>query len=140
MIDRPAPIDVTLVPEEQRQTTVEKLFGLHFPMTIEPTIYAFSERLSKDYKGGYWEFYTLSNGGFYMAPSCDHTFYVECENFFQGELMPNAFGICSCMYSFSHLSFSQNQELSELCTEHFHWLREAVLDHPDGAAILSACD
>jgi hypothetical protein len=139
MTDRPKPIDVTLVPEDQRLSLPATLFGNHF-LTIEAVVYAFADRLSRDYQGGYWEFYTLSNGGFYMAPSCDHAFHVASENLFQGELKPNAFGITCCLYAFSHLSFSEDQELSELCAEHFHRLREAVLDHPDGAAILGAID
>ncbi|KJS04721.1 MAG: hypothetical protein VR73_13730 [Gammaproteobacteria bacterium BRH_c0] len=139
MIDRPQPIEFTLVAEDKRLAVAAKLFANYF-VTFESTVYAFADRLSKDYNGAYWQFYTLSNGGFSMAPSCDHTFYVRAENGFQGELMPNAFGICCCMYAFSHLSFSENRELSERCTEHFHRLRKACLDHPDGGKILAACD
>ena len=47
--------------------TVEKLFGIHFPLKLEPVIYGITERMAKDYSGGYWDFHTLSNGGFYMA-------------------------------------------------------------------------
>ena len=57
-----------LVPEDQRLAITEELFGTWFPMRLEPFIYTITERLSKDYNGGYWEFYTLSNGGFYMTP------------------------------------------------------------------------
>ena len=58
----------TLVPEDRRLAVTAELFGTWFPMRIEPVVYTITERLSKDYYGGYWEFYTLSNGGFYMSP------------------------------------------------------------------------
>ena len=68
----------TLVPEDQRLAITEKLFACMFPMQLEPVIYAITERLAEDYNGGYWEFYQLSNGGFYMAPSEDRIFHVKC--------------------------------------------------------------
>ena len=51
------------VPEDQRLAITEKVFGTWFPTRIEPVVFSFAERLSSDYKGGYWEFWTLSNGG-----------------------------------------------------------------------------
>lgn len=71
-----------LVPEDRRLAITEKLFGVWFPMHIEPFVYTITERLSKDYSGGYWDFQTLSNGGFYMSPSTDQTFHVICQNQF----------------------------------------------------------
>ena len=56
-------------------------------------MFSLAERLSEDYHGGYWEFYTLSNGGFYMAPSGDRFYHVTCENQFEGDLSEDAFGI-----------------------------------------------
>ena len=57
-----------LVPESRRMAITGKYFGLHFPLQLEPVIYGITERMAEDYSGGYWDFYTLSNGGFYMAP------------------------------------------------------------------------
>lgn len=139
MNDTPAPIQVTLVPVDQRLAVPERLFGRHF-LTIENAVYEFADRLSKDYRGGYWDFYTLSNGGFYMAPAGDSAFHLSCDNQFEGDLNANAFGLTCCFYAYSHLSFADNPELSELCTEQFHRLREAILDHPDGGKILAAAD
>ena len=63
MIDRPQPIEFTLVAEDKRLAVAAKLFANYF-VTFESTVYAFADRLSKDYNGAYWQFYTLSNGGF----------------------------------------------------------------------------
>ena len=67
-----------LVPEARRMSVTGKYFGLHFPLQIEPMVYGITERMATDYKGGYWDFYTLSNGGFYMAPCSDKSFNVCC--------------------------------------------------------------
>ena len=69
-----------LVPEDQRLYITEKLFGVHFPLQLEPVIYGITERMAEDYDGGYWDFWTLSNGGFYMTPSEDRIFHVKCHN------------------------------------------------------------
>ena len=116
------------------------LFGNHFPLQIEPTIYAFAEQLSDTYTGGYWHFYTLDNGGFYMAPD-QQSYPVISENGFTGRMSGEAFGITVCLYAYSHLSFSTNgTDMAECCARHFHWLREYALDHPEARAILAAVD
>jgi hypothetical protein len=79
-----------LVPEDQRLAIMEKLFGSWFPMRLEPFVYTITERLSGDYNGGYWEFYQLSNGGFYMAPSGDRVYHLICDNQFEGDLSADA--------------------------------------------------
>lgn len=129
-----------LVPENQRLAITEKRFGLFFPLAIEPTIYTISDRLAKAYGGGYWEFYTLSNGGFYMAPQSELSFYVCCDNGFGGEMSPDALGVTVCLYAYSQLSFSQKLALAEVCAEHYHWLRGYALEHEEVDGIMRAID
>ena len=135
------PITRQQVAENQRLSHTGQLFGLHFPLAIEPAIYTFADHLAKDYQGGYWQFYTLSNGGFYMAPMADKPFQVSCDNGYEGQLSADAFGMVCCLYAYSHLSFSsQPASLSPLCTKQFHALREYALDHAESGAILAAID
>ena len=129
-----------LVPEARRSDHVGDLFGLHFPMQLEPFIYGITEQLSIDYRGGYWLFYALSNGGFYMAPDSEKTFAVSCENYYQGVLSADALGIVVCLYAYSHLSFTPNGRLGRMYARHYHLLREYMCEHPDVAEILSAID
>ncbi|MDE2388825.1 MAG: antirestriction protein, partial [Betaproteobacteria bacterium] len=68
------------VADHQRIEHTAAIFGIHFPLRFEPAVYVLTERLSTDYHGGYWEFYALSNGGFYMAPISHSAFPVVCEN------------------------------------------------------------
>lgn len=115
-------------------------FGDNFPFRIEPTIYTFADSLSCDYNGGYWHMYELTNGGFYMAPDEDMPFRVECMNGYEGTMSADGFGICACLYAFSNLSFTDDEEFAGDCTEQYHLLREYMMQHPDCLAILAAID
>ena len=53
-----------LVMAQKRTSHTATLFGLNFPMRLEPAVYGLTENLSEDYSGGYWDFWELSNGGF----------------------------------------------------------------------------
>ena len=128
-----------LVAEDQRMAITERLFGIHFPLRLEPVIYGITERMAEDYYGGYWDFHTLSNGGFYMAPAGDHVFHVTCDNMFEGDLSADALGITACLYAYSNLSFADGR-FARVCACHYHRLREHMMDHPEVRAILGATD
>ena len=128
-----------LVPEDRRMDVAEKLFGIHFPMKLEPTIYGITDRMADSYSGGYWDFYTLSNGGFFMAPSIVHAFHVACDNQYRGDLSGDALGITACLYAYSNLSFTGGGFARE-CARHYHLLREYMMDHEEVRAILGATD
>jgi hypothetical protein len=80
------PITRELVPDERRLVVVERLFGMAFPLQLEPVIYGIADRMADGYDGGYWDFYTLSNGGFHMSPAGDLVFHVKCQNMCEGDL------------------------------------------------------
>jgi hypothetical protein len=127
-----------LVPEEQRMAVVERLFGIHFPLQLEPVVYGITAKMAKDYTGGSWDFYTLSNGGFYMAPSGDDIFHVTCDNMFEGDLSTDVLGITACLYAYSHLSFAG--DFAREYALHYHRLREYMFEHPEVKQILGATD
>lgn len=132
-------ITCTLVPNQCRVAVVSDLFGVHFPLRLEPTVFGFASHLCPDYRGGYWQFWALSNDGFYMAPESGSRFVICCENGFNGVMTPDAFGITVCLYAYSHLSF-RGDDFGELCAKHYHLLRELALNHHEASAILSATD
>lgn len=129
-----------LLDDAERVAFTGSRFGLDFPLRIEPTVYAFASHLCPTYSGGYWEFYALSNGGFYMAPSDDGPVEVACPTGFTGRLTSSAFGITVCLYAFSHLSFSDSESIATVCADHYHLLREHALDHREASSILAATD
>lgn len=72
----PAPdetlITATPVPDEDRPDFWPRHFrGVPQWILLEPRIFAWTDRLCADYSGGIWQFYTLSNGGAFMAPEAD---------------------------------------------------------------------
>jgi len=115
------------------------LFGLHFPLRLEPTIFNMAGMLAENYNGGFWQFYALPGGAFYMAPDVDHGYEISCENGFEGTMSADAFGVTACLYAYSHLSFGEGT-FAEVCADQYHRLREHALDHPEADAILAACD
>lgn len=128
------------VSDKNRIQHTAALFGIHYPLNIEPTVYSITSNLAPEYKGAYWEFYSLSNGGFYMAPCSNKAYQVSCDNAFKGELSADALGIAACLYTYSHLSFTANPNFADICSNHYHWLREYMLENAEASAILSAID
>ena len=108
-------------------------------MKLEPAIYHYAETLTAEYYGGYWQFYTLGNGGFYMAPEQDEPFNVSSMNGFEGSLSADALGIVACLFAYSHLSFGEGK-FAESCAQHYHWLLEYACEHQDASAILKTID
>ena len=132
-------ITAELVPEALRMDTADKFFGIRYPLTVEPMVYQFATQLAPAYNGGYWNFYRLSNGGFFMAPKLDESFKVIADNGFEGELSAEALGVTACLYAYSNLSFGEGK-FGETCAEQFHLLREFVLGHAEAGAVLAAID
>ena len=124
------------VPEEKRLDCLPRHFGLHC-VHVEQAVFGWMARLAPAYVGGYWEFYELPNGGFYMAPQ-DGPFALSWEgNGFDGEVSADAAGVIACLMSYSHLSF---QIADPRISEAFRLLLACVHRHPEGAAILRAID
>jgi hypothetical protein len=129
----------TIVPESERLTIVDRLFGIAYMLKLEPAVFSIAEALAESYTGGYWEFHDLSNDGFYMAPRHDTEFTVSCENGFEGKLSPDAFGITVCLYAYSELSLREDR-LAQACARQYHLLREYVAEHPEVRSIYRAID
>ena len=132
-----------LVPEAERMAFVDRLFGIKYVLQLEPTVFQFAEHLAAEYHGGYWQFFGLSNGGFYMAPrngSANDTVYaVSSMNGFEGEMTADALGLVACLYAYSNLSFGSG-EFAETCADHYHLLREYMFGHAEVRSILRAID
>lgn len=132
-------ITAVLVSEAQRMDAADKHFGIRYPLTVEPMIYQFATQLAEAYSGGYWHFYLLSNGGFFMAPKLDESFEVIADNGFKGSMSAEALGVTACLYAYSNLSFGEGK-FGETCADHYHWLREYAMGHAEAGAVLAAID
>lgn len=129
-----------IVQEEYRVQHTAKLFGVHFPCRLEPYIFELTRNIAPSHQGGYWQFYSLSNGGFYIAPHTENEYEIICVNGFEGQLSADALGIASSLYAYSHLSFCQHKEFAEMCSKQYHLLRSFMLEHQEVKVILRAID
>lgn len=134
-----APITKRRVATNQRASFTGALFGIRF-IYVESFVFDTARSLSGAYKGGSWEFYALSNGGFYMAPECPEAFPVAALNGYEGELSADAFGVAVCMSAFSLLSFNPDERFSETCASHYYRLRDFMLEHDEAARLLAVLD
>ncbi len=130
------------IPESERMNALPHHFGMRLMMVAETAIFNTMHVLCSDYTGGFWEFFDLDNGGFYMAPRGPTEKKVRIEvdtNGYEGEMSLDAAGIVVCLMAFSHLSFQYDGQ-TEAFAEHFHWLRAFATDHTEAGAIFAAID
>jgi len=130
-------VEAYLVSEDARIGTLPKHFGARM-MTVEHSIYSFMREFVADCKGSFWDFYELSNGGFYMAPNSDPVKFSVHSNGFEGSLSADAVGVAVCLFAFSHLSFQHPSQ--DVFSRHFYALREFALDHKEARSIFAAID
>ena len=134
-------ITATPVPDEQHIGFWPQHFG-SIPqwITLEPRIFARMDRFCEDYGGGIWSFYTLSNGGAFMAPEADSDEVWSLFNNMNGngtEMSAEAAGIAVCLIEYSHHACRTE---CDAMTVHYYRLRDYVLQHPEAHAILRIID
>ena len=134
-------IFATPVADEQRPGFWPQHFGT-IPQWIllEPRIFAWMDRFCADYSVGIWNFYTLSNGGAFMAPCTDGDAQWQLFNSMNGngaELTSEAAGIVACLMAYNHHACRTE---SDAMTEHYYRLRDYALNHPECSAIMHLID
>ena len=132
-----SPITANKVSNKNRFTMLPQYFG-RFAMRAENYTYDALRNMCPTYQGGYWEFFELSDKGFYMAPEGHETMLIEVlGNGFSGEVSADAAGIIATLCTFNALSWSTRQDKF---IESFYLLREFALNHAENGEILAAID
>lgn len=142
--EAPTPeLTATPVPDEQRVEFWPQHFG-SIPqwITLEPTIFAWMDRLCADYCGGIWNLYTLSNGGAFMAPEANDETDEKWSLFNSmngngGELSAEAAGITVCLMAYNHHAMRTE---CDAMTEHYYRLRDYALMHAECHVIMRIID
>ncbi|HCT2124081.1 TPA: antirestriction protein [Citrobacter koseri] len=134
-------LHATVMPDGMRISFWPQHFGT-IPqwITLEPRIFAWMNRFCADYSGGIWQFYTLSNGGAFMAPDADRNETWSLFNNLNGngvEMSAEAAGIAVCLIEYSHHACRTE---CDAMTEHYYRLRGYALQHPEAHAILRIID
>ncbi len=108
-------------------------------ITFENVVYDTMGRLCAAYRGGYWEFFDVSNGAFFMVPNGYASMDIEVDgNGFHGAMNPNAAGIVVTLMALSALACHRSE--NERFADGFHNLRDYVLTRDDREQILRAID
>ena len=128
---RECPIYATPVyNEELRLRRIYKEFGV-YALQVERYIFNQFRALCPEYDGGSWDFYEVSNGGWFMAPRDKENYTLMCAgNWYTGTVSAEAAGIIACLYVYGNLQYADK-----------YWdLREYAYQHPEAAKILAAID
>jgi len=135
------PIIAMPIPESRRLGFLPDAFTPRLMLRAESMVYHQADLLSKSYRGGSWDFYRLSNGGYYLAPVYPKQFQVLVEgNGYSGEVSADAFGIIVSLFVFNALCFINDDALQAKFSDHYHQLRAFARDHAEREDILNAID
>jgi Antirestriction protein len=135
-------VTAKVVPETQRLAFLPKFFGERLMLRSESCVYSNAALVSEDYGGGLWNFYELSNGGFYLAPAGPERFNVTVQgNGYKGEVSADGYGVIVTLFVLGSLCWMvQDEATRDRLSDHYHQLREFADSHGDGAAIFRAID
>lgn len=130
-------ITAVLVPENERLNFLPKMFPGCFSAG-ETAVYFFTSKLCSAYNGARWNFYTLSNGGFYMAPALDGYLSVEWEgNAYEGVMKADTLGVTACLFALNYIADVSGDDN---VIGNFYKLRDYISAHPESAKIFRAID
>jgi hypothetical protein len=128
-------VTASRVAENKRAGFLPRFLGRHL-MQGEGLVYGWMSRLCEDYQGGYWEFYTLSNEGFYMAPTRAEPMRLQHpDNYLDAEMSADAAGIVVTLFALCEMA---NRYGEDRLVDHYHALREFALGHAEATLILKA--
>lgn len=139
-INLPYPITASAVPESRRMAFLAERFGTLAIDEGERAVCASMSRIAGDYQGSYWEFYRLTNGGFFVAPVSAPRWRIAVHgNGFDGVLSADAVGVVVTLFALFRLAF----EFDDSGTgDHMVWNCCRLLDYaerlPESRSILQA--
>ncbi|MDR6449637.1 hypothetical protein J2794_005775 [Paraburkholderia terricola] len=132
-----ARITSSVVPDELRLNVLPRYLGRHF-LQGEVLVYDWAARLCHTYDGGFWNFFTLSNGGFYMAPANLGRVHVRWHlNGYNDTMGADAFGIVVTLFALCHLA---EKTRDDAIINRYHELRTFATQHVEAANILRVID
>jgi hypothetical protein len=132
-----ARITSSVVPDELRLNVLPRYLGRHF-LQGEALVYGWAARLCHTYDGGFWNFFTLSNGGFYMGPANLGRVHVRWHlNGYNDTMGADAFGIVVTLFALCHLA---EKTRDDVIINRYHELRTFATQHVEAANILRVID
>lgn len=132
------PVTAALVADEKRLNFLPAYFGPRLMLRGEGLVYGWMSRLADAYNGGFWNYYELSNGGFYMAPELGRLRLEVAGNGYSGEMSADAAGIVATLFALGQIVAQIDG--TDALIDRYHYLRDFAGDHPEASAIYRAID
>lgn len=113
-------------------------------IAFESAVFNWMNRHAIAYNGGFWDFFDLSNGGFYLQPP--KNVMITSPNGFMDDVSAQEAGIIVTLMMLSHFSFvtyeKGHEAECERISAYFHQLRDFIFTLPTGSQtkILNAID
>lgn len=118
----------------------------HFPncyLRVEQMVYSVARKLCTDYRGGSWDFWSLSNGGFFMSLPGNMRL---CNPMNQSEevLSGEAAGLVICVLAFAWFGDqyvgTSFEYIANMMYEQVSLLKDYADQHPEGGKIFRLID
>ncbi len=135
-------ITATVCAIGERLEFLPKFFGRGYVLA-ESTLYRVMRWLCNEYDGGYWDYFTLDNGGFFMAPSdAGKTWAVGVDsNGWRGEMGSEAVGIVATLFTIGALAQKMaHTPKGASLADGYYALRDYAAQHAESRAIFGAID
>jgi hypothetical protein len=116
----------------------ERLFLGLFERYVFPLVTDLAARLSEDYRGGHWQQYAISGGGWYTAPLKPIHLRVRFSNDALACISADAFGIAASLHALVLLSFSGPAGFPDACARSHRQLLRFARRHPEAKPLLRA--
>ena len=130
-------ITKTKCPDDKRLDFLPDQVGNHF-LRYENLTYNFMRKACNDYGGGFWDYYSLSNGGFYMVFNTEKSLKMIWEdNYFDAEMSADAAGISISLLAQN--AFAWEVEPEKFTTK-YHALLDYAAQHEEAALIYRFID
>lgn len=136
------PVSSSLVADGNRLNFLPTYFGAELMLIGEMLVYQTADELCPDYKGGYWLFHEVSNGGFYMAPDFAAPMRISVSgNYFDGVMSPDAAGVVISLFAINRLiDRMHGQRDVDALIDRYHFLRDFASEHAEAGLIFAAID
>lgn len=131
-----------IVGESQRMNFLVEHFGKAF-LAAEMMLYNHMQQLCSSYNGGLWDFFTLSNGGVFLAPAAEGTYLISSPNGVSEEVSEEGAGIIATLFMLGELSqrtHGFNNVLCEKVVDYYHHLRSYAQESAEADAIMMIID
>lgn len=134
-------VTATIVADADRLDFFPTYFGKYY-MTGENLLYVHANRFVQGYQGGYWNFYTLSNGGFFAALDTDKEQHVVvADNYCSERMSAEATGVVLMLFVLGRLLAARIPgSEADRFIDLYHKLRDFAVGHAEAQAILTAID